>query len=53
MEYYHLALEVSEKALGPSHVVTALVAHNLGDVLERLGENQLALDRFRSLDIPS
>jgi len=46
MEYSHLCLAMTEQALGKEHVGTAIAAHNLGCVLMRLRELQMAMEAF-------
>merc|ERR1712054_514120 len=46
LEYCNLSLAISEKALGPNHLGTAIAAHNLGGVMQLLGETEMAVQYF-------
>merc|ERR1712151_237028 len=46
LEYCNLALAISEKALGPEHLGTAITAHNLGGVMQVRGETEVAMQYF-------
>merc|ERR1711908_66166 len=47
LEYCNLALAISDKALGPNHLGTAIAAHNLGGVMQVLGETEMAVQQYQ------